>query len=246
MNTDTESRVRAALHATASELRQEDLRRPTLAGTDHRPLRGSALLVAATVAALILGIAVSVWMTRPANDTTAADAVVITPVKVTVEGLEIPVPTGWRALDQSTQKSWVGLCLEPQTPSATTSSSDCKGVMIRIARSHSDGTFDQLSGDGPMTACSPSLGGTTTAITSTPSEIGGRGADLWSIVCGMGQGPVISTFWRMSDMSLTLQSPFDGSLQEETADLAASIDPSRWSVKSGASAESSAALSPTG
>lgn len=248
MNADTDSRVRAALHATASELRQEDLRRPTLPSADHRPRRGSALLAAAAVAALVVGIAVSVWATRSDNDTiaTAADGVVINPAEVTVDGLKIPTPGGWQALDRSTKNSWVDLCLGPQLPAAMMSS-DCKGgVMIRIARPHADGTFDQLPGDGPVTACSPSVGGTTTAITTTPADIGGRGADLWSITCGAGTGRVISTFWRMSDMSFTMQSPFDGSLQRETAGLAVSIDPSGWTVKSAAPAESSAALSPTG
>lgn len=247
MSADTESRIRAALHATASELRQEDLRRPTLPDADHRPRRGSALLAAAAVAAVVVGIAVSVWATSDSDTMPpAADGVLISPAEVAVDGLKIPVPREWQALDRSTQNNWVDLCLGPQTPAALTSS-DCRGgVIIRVARPRADGTFDQLPGDGPATACSPSVGGTTTAITSTPADIGGRGADLWSITCGSATSRVISTFWRMSDMSFTMQSPFDGSLQRETADLAASIDPSGWAVKSAAPAESSPALSPTG
>ncbi len=243
MNTDTESRVRAALHATASELRQEDLRRPTFPSAAHRHWRSAPLIAAAAVAVVVVGIAIGIWVTRPDRTAQATAGVAISTSEVTVDGLRIPVPSGWQAIEQSAQNNRVQLCLGPETPTAMTN--DCSnGVTIKIARPQGDGTFDQLPGDGPRRACSPAVGGTTTTITTTPADIGGRQAERWSITCGT--GPVISTFWRMSDMSFTMQSPFDGSLQGQTAELAAAIDSSAWALKPAAPAESSAALSPTG
>lgn len=249
--------LRDALRNDLRLINQDSLQRPTLPPPAPHPQRAAVIGVAAAVVAVTMAAGIVVMLHRNPASTVAAGAasevttststsaasatpaVTLTAGAITVQGAVIPVPHEWHTQDLTDSSTSYQFCVLPRTmnvdPAGCLSS---RGILIRIARVTDVHQAQSLTG-----TFEADCGKYATVPKLEPASVGPKPGDKITVSCGSRSAPS-TTYWQVSDRTLTIQTPFDGT-GTETADLLVQqIDLSRWLHYLAAASSNTAGSSP--
>ncbi len=234
-----ERRVRDALNADLQCINAHTVRRrslPTAASTPHhhRIMPMVATVAAVAVVALVMGIIGTHSAGRDiyaAGGGTTAPSPSIRPGLIEVQGAAISIPGGWHAEDVSSVDVDItnafGYCLlRTNHEILPTGCLASEGILIRLARVRSGQAVVPVQGSF-QSDCTGAP--TVPTLHQRPGSIGNEPATMVTITCGDDIG-ASSTYWAVSDRTVTVQSPFDGERSLPIATYVAEhIELTQWS-----------------
>lgn len=226
MNPNVEDKVRAALREAANSITPATLRQPELPRPRRRRV-ATPLVVATAVVCVLAGIGIGASVNRtPAPSQAPAAAPTVQPGTTlglshgvaNVDGIAIPVPSGWTITEMTPQFDARRLCI---TDTSRLDTQTCStGMVVIVAATTANGSAAFIPTRVP-TVCKKNQ----VVLYEPNARLDTRPAVTYTSRCD-GTGPT-SIYWQLADSSLTITSPMSDT-PEKYENIVNGIDLSNW------------------